>query len=210
MLGELKKEKIRGLEVRSLRRQRGILLLVIVILMSLLWLSERRVRQLEYQVGQLVGKVAILSEERDSVRTELSLALQIPYYQYVKKYSDKYDVDPYLIAAVMKQESQFNPRAKSHAGAMGLMQLMPDTYRQVRDRYGIKARNIYDVETNIHVGTAYLAELFKGLGEDVEKVLAWYNGGYPQYKSYPNSVKETKDYVRKVMEFKNELEIASL
>ena len=104
-------------------------------------------------------------------------------------------VDPRFIHAVIWQESKYEARALSHAGAQGLMQLMPATAR----RFGCK--NPHDVAANIKAGTKYLAWLLKRFDGDVKLALAGYNAGEGAVHKY-NGVppyNETQNYVRKIV-----------
>lgn len=89
------------------------------------------------------------------------------------------NVDPLLVVAVIRCESSFNNYAVSHVGAMGLMQVMPDTGTYLADKAGFKlgrTSNLFDSETNVELGTAYLADLISRFGT-VEKALVAYNAG---------------------------------
>lgn len=124
--------------------------------------------------------------------------------QLVKTISQKYDVDEELILAVIKRESHFKNNAVSHAGAQGLMQLMPATAR------GLGVEDPFDPQQNIEGGTKLLKTLLKTYNGDVKLALAAYNygignvnrklSGKPRdikyiYSSLPS---ETKNYVREV------------
>ena len=106
----------------------------------------------------------------DAVRAEF-FAEEIPYGELIYEKAKKYDVDPALVAAVIEQESRFKPRAKSHVGARGLMQLMPRTGRWMG------ARNLYDPEQNVDAGVKYIKYLDKRFNGDLKKTIAAYNGG---------------------------------
>jgi soluble lytic murein transglycosylase-like protein len=130
----------------------------------------------------------------DSVR-EAFFAEKIPYGELIYAKSKKYDVDPALVAAVIEQESRFKPRARSHVGAKGLMQLMPRTGRWMG------ARNLYDPEQNIDAGVKYIKYLDKRFNGDLRKIVAAYNGGEGNVKRY-NGIppfRETRQYVKKVL-----------
>lgn len=117
------------------------------------------------------------------------------YNQIISGAGAKYGVDPELIRLVIGQESRFNPRARSHKNAQGLMQLIPDTAK----RFGIK--NPYDPQQNIDGGTRYLSWLLTRFDGDVALALAGYNAGENAVKRFGNTVppyKETRQYVNKI------------
>jgi len=104
-------------------------------------------------------------------------------------------VDPRFIHAVIKQESKYNPKAVSHVGAQGLMQMMPATAK----RFGLK--DPFDATANVTAGTKYLKWLLKRFDGDVSLALAGYNAGegaVDKYKGVP-PYSETQDYVKKIV-----------
>ena len=123
------------------------------------------------------------------------------YDGLIQKYATKYGVEARLVKALMKQESGFNPNAKSGAGAIGLMQLMPDTAREMG------AQNPYDPEQNIEAGVKYLKKMLDRYNGNKELAVAAYNAGPGNVKNgkIPQNG-ETPKHVREVM--KNYREMA--
>ncbi|MBR1461291.1 lytic transglycosylase domain-containing protein [bacterium] len=110
----------------------------------------------------------------------------------VDRAAKKYNVDPKLILAIMYNESRFNPKAKSHCGAMGLMQLMPATAKH----YG--AADPYNMEQNIFAGTKFIAELSKRYKGNITLIAAAYNAGPGNVKNSVPKKRETQTYVARV------------
>ncbi len=113
----------------------------------------------------------------------------------VRMFARQYGVDENLVKAVMKQESCFNAGARSRAGAIGLMQLMPDT----ADHLGVD--NAWDPHQNIEGGIKYLAQMLREFNGDKALALAAYNAGPGAVHKY-NGVppyRETQGYVSKIM-----------
>lgn len=141
------------------------------------------------------GAVPVNLRDPPNINPNLDYAEQERKYDaLIIRAALKYRVDPFLVKAVIRTESLFDPDAISDAGAQGLMQLMPGT----ADRFGVK--NMLDPEQNIEGGVAYLRwllDLFKG---DVRLAVASYNCGerlVQRLRRVPE-IPETQDYVVKV------------
>ena len=118
-----------------------------------------------------------------------------PYGEIITSLAEAHGVDPVLVSALIQVESNYRPMARSHKGAMGLMQLMPSTARQ----YNL--RNPYDPKANIAAGVRHLKSLLDRFSGAVDLALAAYNAGEGAVKKF-NGIppyRETRDYVRKIM-----------
>lgn len=113
--------------------------------------------------------------------------------------SDRFDVDPDLIRAVIRAESNFKPDATSPKGAMGLMQLMPETAAE------LGVRNPYNPSENVMAGTWYLKRLIDRYDGDVPTALAAYNWGMGNIERRPDRMpEETKTYISRVDSYYHE------
>lgn len=141
------------------------------------------------------------------------------YSEYVEKYSQEYDLDPLYVYTVIKVESNFNPDAKSSAGASGLMQIMPVSFEEVAAKLGEEDTVTFeeysnDPETNIRYGCFILRQLLDEFEQDFRVASAAYNGGigncqtwvedgtisYDDFDAADIPLDETRHYVTKITE----------
>ena len=148
---------------------------------------------------------------RANVRAARSAAMEVDRYQLsdsdrgktlspaeieaaIDRAAARHNVDPALVRAVIKVESNFNPNAVSRKGAMGLMQLMPQTARQ------LNVTNPFDPEQNVDAGVRHLKRLMQSYGGNVRLSLAAYNAGQgavARSAGIPH-IAETRNYVKRI------------
>lgn len=116
--------------------------------------------------------------------------------QLIDQAADRYKVDPNLVRAVVTAESDFDPNCVSTAGAMGLMQLMPETAGD------LGVGDPFDPVQNIDGGTRYLAQMLERFGGDSQKALAAYNWGPSNVERGGSLPTETRNYLKKVARFR--------
>ena len=138
----------------------------------------------------------------------------LAYWDMIRAQAAEHDLDPFLVAALVAQESTFVPDIKSYAKAVGLMQLMPATARQYAKRVGIKytSSTLTNPEANIKLGTAYFADKIREFG-DASLALASYNAGEGAVHRWMNErpglprdefvddipYPQTQNYVKRIM-----------
>lgn len=144
----------------------------------------------------------------------LTKVYKLEYTEYVRKYANEYNVDEYLIYAIIKAESNFEPNAESHRGAKGLMQLMYSTAEDIAKRINVNLNedNILEPDININLGTKYISMLIQKYN-NINLALAAYNAGSGNVdgwiekgtlKSDGSDIEnvpftETNNYVRKIL-----------
>jgi soluble lytic murein transglycosylase-like protein len=119
--------------------------------------------------------------------------------QLIREISEQHGIDPELALAVARTESNFNPRAISHKGALGVMQLIPETAR----RFGVS--NVWDPRQNIEGGVKFLKFLMGMFPDNLSHILAAYNAGensVVKHRGIP-PYRETQAYVRKITQLYN-------
>lgn len=169
-----------------------------------------------------------LSAEGNSQK---NMSVELEIFQNILRYSDlnhdvafslagdimdnceKYNVNPYLVLAVIKVESNFQPRAVSSMGARGLMQVMPSTAKYISRKFGFKytgGNSLFNPHANVKMGIAYLSLLDQRYN-DIEHVLWAYNYGPTRYQALKKSMGNSLPYyVKQVMSFKSFLESESV
>nr|CAA6826642.1 MAG: Membrane-bound lytic murein transglycosylase D precursor (EC [uncultured Thiotrichaceae bacterium] len=144
---------------------------------------------------QAASKRGYIPKTCDQYSPQVLHRKALRYRHIIHSASHKYGVNANLIKAVITAETCFRPRARSHKGAAGLMQLMPATAK----RWGVTNR--YNVSQNIHAGTLYLSWLLHRYGGSVRHAVAAYNSGEGTVDKYGLGVpyRETQNYMRMVM-----------
>jgi len=140
-----------------------------------------------------------------------------PYSQIVYRYALEKDLDPFLVAGVIRTESKFNAQARSPKGALGLMQMMPETAKWVAEQMDIpndfNISQLENPEVNIRMGTWYMSSLKKEFRGNEVLLLAAYNGGRGNVKQWMGRYNwtmsfddvekipflETREYVNRVL-----------
>lgn len=140
------------------------------------------------------------------------------YEEIISRYSEEYNIPKDIIFAVIKVESDFDPKAESSAGAMGLMQMIPSTFEWLTGKEhlneNLPLQKLFDPEVSIRYGTYYLAYLYRSFDYNWHTVFAAYNGGEGNVRKWLKDpecsdgkgnltyipFQETRNYVSKVEE----------
>jgi transglycosylase-like protein with SLT domain len=156
-----------------------------------------------------------LREETDILKCILKFSNQISYSdalrlsKLIKEECENYGLDPFLILAVIEVESEFSPRAVSPKGAIGLMQIMPETAEFIGGELGGAVdgtKSLYNPFVNVRFGIYYISYLINRFNS-IEWALVAYNTGPNNFLTSQERIgKRLPDYVKKVISFKNWLE----
>lgn len=144
----------------------------------------------------LITSPVIATVARNPTKIQQWLRKSNTYDSFIETAAQANTMHAALIRAVIVVESGFNPRAVSKRGAIGLMQLLPETAR----RYGVS--NVFDPGENIRAGAHYLSDLMARFGSNTELALAAYNAGENAVLRYGGTIppfKETREYVPSVL-----------
>jgi len=139
----------------------------------------------------------------------------LKYTEYVEKYSKEYNIDSYMIYAIIKAESNFNENAKSNSNAIGLMQIMEPTAKEIAEKIdlNITEEQLLEPELNIQLGTKYFAGLLEKYNNNYKIAIIAYNAGIGNVDKWIKEgiikedgtdlenvpFKETNNYVRKIL-----------
>ncbi len=152
---------------------------------------------------------ALIDRFNAGVAGQQSVEPNIPYADDINRYAALAGLNPKLVASVIQAESSFQPRAVSPAGAYGLMQVIPGTWREMNKKVKACSRHAgecttdcyFNPQMNIHIGTAYLGQLYKQYSGNMVLALAAYNAGpgaVDQYRGIP-PYRETEEYVKRII-----------
>lgn len=142
--------------------------------------------------------------EEFEYRKNMSTVNITKYASAVVDFSSEYDVPIPLILALTRKESAFNSKAKSHAGALGLTQVMPATAVEIAGDLGIRHYSMYKIRDSVRFGTYYIMKMIDRFDGSIDLAIRAYNAGPTyvrkvvsgEYSDYPS---ETKDYARKIL-----------
>ena len=177
---------------------------------------------LQYKKGSYVTSIYTAQKAMEKLKTKppkddprWRLVYPLNYFKQIENESGHFGNDLALIFAIVREESHFNPYAQSEVGAIGLMQLMPNTAHEVGNKagYEFNTSDLFNPELNIKIGNMYYSQLQNALKHNAIMAIAAYNGGIGSVQKWKNNFAfedidnfveqipydETKNYVYKVM-----------
>lgn len=152
-------------------------------------------RQLKFGIFVLISSMIVFILLQAGYSFFLKHAYPQHFNSIISKYSRQYQIEPELIYAVIKSESNFSTNAESTAGAIGLMQIMPDTFNWLqtqKKKQQFDVSELYDPEINVHFGSYLLSMLLKKY-ENETTALAAYNAGIGNVDSWLKNSKYSSD-----------------
>ena len=160
-------------------------------------LLDPRLKQVNADIVKETPQISFSKalQEANAIQANTQSATKSQILNVINQIADKHGVDEKLVQALIKQESGFNPKAKSKAGAMGLMQLMPSTAKN------LGVQDPYNIVQNVEGGVKYLKSMLNRYNGNVILALAAYNAGpgaVDKYDGVP-PYKETQNYVRNIL-----------
>lgn len=167
----------------------------------------RRLAALFVAAAVLAGTFISVRETKPELYEQFRYPLK--YRAIIHGHAENYRLEPALLAAVIYQESRFRPRARSSSGALGLMQLLPETAKGIATRTGgtrFLLSDLFDPELNVRYGSWYLRHLLDKYGDE-RLALAAYNAGQRNVDSWRSAGRgiafaETRSYVENVQRLK--------
>jgi soluble lytic murein transglycosylase len=158
----------------------------------------RAIRYLKhYAPGYLVSPL------ESAPREFWTLAFPLPWREPLFQYSQQAGLDPFMVAALIRQESEFDPAVISHANAYGLTQILPSTGRELSRRLrlrGFNAKILLEPDTNLRLGAEYLRSLLSQFDGSWEPALASYNAGKSRVVAWRNrrQYREPAEFVESI------------
>ena len=157
--------------------------------------------------------VSLKNKEDSASIAQLKILYPRPWHNIVAKYAAEYRLPEYLLYALIRSESFFQPQAVSGAGAIGLTQLMPATAADIAKKLKITEYSLNDPEINIRFGAYYLAEMIRRSDNRIMPACFAYNAGLSRVRGWPKKAREladdlflesleyaeTRDYGRKIL-----------
>jgi soluble lytic murein transglycosylase-like protein len=156
--------------------------------------NSAEMRSAQSVIAEVRQSLAARPQRAGAVHVAANAATPAEVDTAIEQAAARHSVDPNLVRAVIKVESNFNPQAVSRKGAVGLMQLMPSTAR------GLNVTNPFDPQQNVEAGVRHLRSLLDNYSGDLPRTLAAYNAGQgavDRHRGVPPYA-ETRDYVRRI------------
>lgn len=160
-----------------------------------------------------ITALALQNQEAAETEEQLHRLYPRPWQSIVERYAAEYRLPPYLLYALIRSESFFQPEIVSHAGAVGLTQLMPSTAADIAKKMKLPTYTLTDPETNIRFGAYYLAEMIRRSDNRIIPACCAYNAGISRVRSWQRTIgklpediflesleyAETRGYGRKIL-----------